>query len=570
MKRNSILFKISALITVLCVLIMTYSAHELYHGWISYQQATELSIVQDVTQNFSDGLKNFMFERGRTNVVLSKEQPISIENSAFLSERRAAADIAFEAGFLAIAKDYPEATEKLQMEYENIKALRSIIDTEAVKPLSQRDVAARKLWFNSCTDYINTVITEINVIRQLSQNNSNISNYFDVVIGSLNFRSIVGNESSIITSAIAGNGIISDEDNDILIFLMGEETQVWSEIENTIEMLDSQNLKAALENVREQYYLRFRPEQKRIIELSQNGQLYEGADKEMADLSVPALDSILNLSNEAVKEIERENELSIKKGLNSFLAGLGQLFACILIVIFVPIYFRNKFVQPLNEIIVTLEDIIEGKVYTQIPHIKRADEIGKLAQGAFMLKNSVIEEQTLKQELEQAVLQLEELSVRDSLTSLYNRRYVNDQLEELTKRYKRNGKVFSVIICDIDNFKSFNDRYGHECGDKVLMHISKQLSTYCGESDVLARWGGEEFLFLLPDTGREGAEAIAERVRAGLENKIYECDFFSLNVTMTFGVAEYSEKEGVFGTVRKADMALLQGKNNGRNQVVVF
>lgn len=573
MKRtvhDSLLLKISTLITVLCLIIMTYSAYGLYLGWTKYQQATKLRTVQDMTQDFSDGLKNFMFERGRMNVVLSKDQSISDENSVFLNERRTAADEAFEAGFSAMEKAFPKETKDLRKDYEYINALRLKIDAEAEKPLYERDVNARILWFKSCTDYINTVVAKINIIRQLSQNDSYISNYFDVVVDSLHFRNIVGNESSVITSAIAGSGTLRNEDDATLLFLRREETQVWSEIEKSVAMLDSEDLNAAFENVRDQYYLKFRPEQERIIELAHNNQLYEGADKEIANLSVPALDSVLNLSDVAVKGIESENQKNIEKGFRSLLAGLCQLLISLLIVIFVPIYFRRKFVHPLNDIILTLKDISAGKVDNQTPHMQRADEIGKLAHGADMLKKSIIEEQTLKQELEKTVLKLEDLSVKDSLTNLYNRRYMTERFEELAKRHKRNGKVFSVIMCDIDNFKCFNDRYGHECGDKVLVHISDQLSAYCRESDILARWGGEEFLFLLSDTSCEGARVLAERARAELESTTYECDLFNLNVTMTFGVAEYSEAEGIQETVRKADMALLQGKNNGSNQVVVF
>ena len=447
--------------------------------------------------------------------------------------------------------------------------LRLKTNEEAEKPLSLRDSNTRELWFDRCTDYINTVITEINVIRQLSQNHINISNYFDAVIYSLYFRSIAGNESSVITSSIAGDSTPSAEDDAKLLFLRGEEKQVWSELEKTIVLIDSQNLTDVLENVRDLYYLRFRPEQERIIELARNNQLYEGADKEIANLSVPVLDSILRLSDEAVKEIESANQQNIEKGLKSLIFGICQSFASILIIILIPIYFRRRFVQPLNDIIITLENISEGKVDSIIPHVQRADEIGKLACGADMLKNSIIEELLLKKELEQTVLKLEELSIKDTLTGLYNRRYIKERFDELVKRYKRNTSVFSVIMCDIDNFKSFNDQYGHECGDKVLVHIAALLSGYCRESDVLARWGGEEFLLLILDTNGEGAGYLAERIRIGLESTTCECDYFSLNITMTFGIAEYSEEEDMQVTIKKADMALLRGKKSGRNQVVI-
>lgn len=568
--RNSILLKISALITILCLIIMAYSAYGLYSGWKSYQKAIELRAVQDMAQNFSEGLENFMFERGRTNVVLSNEQIISKENRAFLNERRGAADEAFEAGFLVMEKAFPDETEKLWKEYEYINTLRIEVDAEAAKPLSERNVKARKIWFDSCTDYINTVINKINIIRQLAQDNSDLSNCFSLIVDSLYFRNIVGNESSIITSAISGKGKLSNEDNDVLLFLRGEEKQVWSQLEKTLAMLDSRDLSAAFEKVQDQYYLGFRLEQDRFIELADKDQLYEGAGKEMANLSVPALDSILQLSDAAVKEIEAVNQKNIENELKSLLVGMAQLFTSILIVIFVPIYFRKRFVQPLNEIIIALDNIRQGKEDTYVPHTKREGEIGKLARGADMLKNSILEEKTLKQEIEETVLQLEELSTKDSLTCLYNRRYMSGQFEELAHCYKKDNTVFSVILCDIDNFKEVNDRYGHECGDKTLVCISELLSSYCRESDVLARWGGEEFLFLLPKTNRKTAKNIAEKMRLELQSADYLCEFNKLNITMTFGVAEYSEGEGIQGTVRKADIALLQGKNSGRNQVVVF
>ncbi len=567
--RNSILLKISALIFVLCLIIMAYSANGLYHGWQSYQQATELRIVQDMTRNFSDGLKNFMFERGRMNVVLSKEAPVSDENKAFLKERRTSADEAFLAGFAAMQKNFPEETEYLRTEYEKVDALRSVADTEADKPLSQRDPGIRERWFGCCSGYIDTVISEINVIRQLSHN-SNISNSFDVVVDSLYFRSIVGNESSIITSAIAGNGKISDEEHAKLQFLLGKEAQVWSELEKTVHILGSDKIKIALENVRDQYYVKFRPEQERILELAIKNQWYDGMDRELANLSVPALDSVLHLSDEAVDQIGIENQKSIQNGLQGLLAGIFQLTTGLFIVVLIPLFFRRKFVQPVTDIISALNEISVGKVEGQIPHTHRADEIGKLAHGAELLKNSITDEQALKRELENSVAKLADLSVKDSLTALYNRRYMAERFDELVKRHTRTGRVFSVIMCDIDHFKSFNDRHGHACGDKVLVHISSQLSAYCRESDVLARWGGEEFLLLLPDTNQEGAMVLAERIRVGLENTKYECERFKLRLTMTFGIAEYREAEDMAGTAKRADLALMKGKRSGRNQVVAF
>ena len=133
--------------------------------------------------------------------------------------------------------------------------------------------------------------------------------------------------------------------------------------------------------------------------------------------------------------------------------------------------------------------------------------------------------------------------------------------------YRRNGRTFSVIMGDIDNFKSINDRFGHDCGDSVLVHVAAILSKHCRESDVLARWGGEEFLFLLPDTDQKGAISLAERIRSNLEEGIFERDVVKEALAMTFGVAEYSSDGDIRDAVRRADTALLRGKMNGRNRV---
>lgn len=89
--------------------------------------------------------------------------------------------------------------------------------------------------------------------------------------------------------------------------------------------------------------------------------------------------------------------------------------------------------------------------------------------------------------------------------------------------------------------KNVNDRYGHDCGDLVLFNVAKLLSSCCREQDVLARWGGEEFLILMPDTNRDGANTLAERIRKELKNKTLQCGDISLKITMTFGIVEYSE-----------------------------
>jgi diguanylate cyclase (GGDEF)-like protein len=381
---------------------------------------------------------------------------------------------------------------------------------------------------------------------------------------------MVGSESSLFTAAISGSNTFSSQDYAELLQMRGESKQVWSEMGCGIRVLDSDRISAAWTEVEDQYYRQFRPQQDRLLDLVLKGQLYEGAGNEIAELSVPALNSILILADSALQEIAIENQKNIKKGLASFISGLLQLLAGILTIILIPVYLKNSLLRPLNKLLDLLGDLSIGQTDVVIPFVKRKDEIGKLAIGVELLQDSIEEEQILKQELQAAVVKLEDLAIKDPLTGLYNRRYMIERLHELENRYELNNSLFSVIMCDIDNFKIINDRYGHDCGDFALLKIAELLARTCREEDDLARWGGEEFMILLPDTDRTTAYAFAERIRQEIDASILQYENIDLKITMTFGVAEYGETLGIEGTIKNADRALLQGKAAGRNRVVVI
>lgn len=172
------------------------------------------------------------------------------------------------------------------------------------------------------------------------------------------------------------------------------------------------------------------------------------------------------------------------------------------------------------------------------------------------------------EELRRKAKELEHLSKTDPLTALYNRRYIIEKMEEERSRFRRYGKKFSLIIVDIDFFKRVNDAWGHDCGDYVLVETAKQLKSLLREQDCLARWGGEEFLILLPETDADGAEVLAERLRQSIEEKTFEYRKKRVAITLTMGVCEYAENISVDEAIRKADNALYEGKNRGRNCVV--
>ena len=156
------------------------------------------------------------------------------------------------------------------------------------------------------------------------------------------------------------------------------------------------------------------------------------------------------------------------------------------------------------------------------------------------------------------------LSVTDCLTNCYNRRFFMQKLEEEIERAKRNENKFSLIMLDIDRFKSINDRFGHNAGDLVLKSMAEMIKNRIRKIDTLARWGGEEFVLLLPDTPVENAARLAEELRESLSRM----DIQGVGrVTASFGVAGYCPGDSVDSLVNKADNMMYEAKAAGRNCV---
>ena len=164
---------------------------------------------------------------------------------------------------------------------------------------------------------------------------------------------------------------------------------------------------------------------------------------------------------------------------------------------------------------------------------------------------------------------LRELATRDSLTGLANRGHLLALAEQEIARAIRAEQPISLVLADIDDFKRINDGYGHDAGDQVLVHASQLFREICRAQDTVARWGGEEFLFLLPATGPQAANEFAERLRRHIAatQVVHEDEQFLFSLSM--GVATLAEGETLESAITRADDALYRSKDGGRNRVTV-
>lgn len=253
-------------------------------------------------------------------------------------------------------------------------------------------------------------------------------------------------------------------------------------------------------------------------------------------------------------ELRTLNEVIVKKSAQE----RAYIFAIILSALLVAIcicgyyYFNKDIVHPLNDMRGKIKQMQGGNY--KFDDTGRADEIG-LLMSAFVDMSNIISS---------TINKLEYTSRTDQLTKINNRIALNEILEKEKYKFDRYSTHCSLILVDADLFKEINDQYGHTTGDKVLVEMATVMQKSIRESDVIGRWGGEEFLIICPNTDIDNARVVAELVR----EKIEQFMFSSVgHRTASFGVSTFNEKQDLVAVIDAADKALYRAKEGGRNRV---
>jgi diguanylate cyclase len=171
--------------------------------------------------------------------------------------------------------------------------------------------------------------------------------------------------------------------------------------------------------------------------------------------------------------------------------------------------------------------------------------------------------QSMMRDLNEA---LKEASTKDALTGIGNRRMLMESLKAETARAERLERPLTVVLADVDRFKSVNDAYGHEAGDKVLVRIANAIRNGVRDYDLCGRWGGEEFMVIMPEIGASDGAGVVERMRQAINGIEMMADDKQLQLSASFGIAERRPGERISDTINRADAALFEAKRNGRNR----
>jgi diguanylate cyclase (GGDEF)-like protein len=217
------------------------------------------------------------------------------------------------------------------------------------------------------------------------------------------------------------------------------------------------------------------------------------------------------------------------------------------------------------------ERLAELQRHNALLHRQMADRAEQLEIARSALGQEVTKRLWAEAELTQADLRLQEQALRDALTGLYNRGYLEESLAREASRARRSERPFGVMMIDIDHFKRFNDTFGHAAGDAVLRRVGQLLLSLARAEDIPCRYGGEEFVLVMSHASPVTLRERAEKLRLGVQGLAIECDGRSVGpITLSVGIAMFPDHgDSGLAVLQAADAAMYRAKAAGRNRVVV-
>ena len=554
----SLQVKLASCIVLISLVLIGFSILLLNNARSNFARMERIEAIHHCDDQLILAIENLAFERGRTYVVLAAAKPIDSTNLAFIQSRRQRGDAAFAAGLELLAAMEPQLVGPLTAEHEKYRRWRERVDIAFNLPVTERDPQLRSEWFAQATYFIEQLRNAFAQLGKREMDAGWFDHYHKYQFNGIEFRLIAGQSASVVTAALNKTGPVTATEYEAYIGLRAQADYLWSRIEaDTLDFVSAKLLEQK-KQVEQTYYQEYRPVQEKMLELARAGQPPRILVPQLTALSVPAMDSIFGLIKQANAEAHEYAMREKQQAAVELQIAVLQFALAVSFAIFILGYFHYRLFRPLQQIVQAQKNIVAGETASFLQmEAARGDEIGLLAQGVTRLQASMLEERRLKD-------RNADLAMTDRLTGLNNRQLLDREIDAMMELADRYQEPLSMILLDLDRFKTVNDQWGHPVGDEVLKRTARLTSEQVRKSDMLIRLGGEEFLIVLPRTGVTGATITAEKIRQVLMNTLHAPAGI---VTASFGVAERNRAESFKNWYKRCDEAMYQAKQTGRNRV---
>jgi diguanylate cyclase (GGDEF)-like protein len=542
--------------------------------WNTYRHGAESVQVVRHIQMAMRVMELLSFERGPANSVLGANETEMPAARARLTQARQNCDQSITDLLDALhgypKHNYPAIVAGIaQLRIELTDARRNI-DNLAKRPLSARTS-------ENISDAVGKMIALIGRPLLATTDLAAIATHADPALRdsiasarlAASLREYAGQIGSQFTAAIATSRPLRADEIIAISKLTGRAEQMRFILDLQLRSYVSDpQMRAALDDVDISYFSEGLPLLNHLLQIGLKSGDYGLSTGGLATIYVPKMKSIVLLRDQIMKDawngaVERTRYARL------VLIGAVALALLALAVFFLLLRtIHKRVVTPVLESTRLFVALANGELDTPIPAPRGSDEISNLFRAMAVFKDSCIARIALEQEREALITQLQATSDTDFLTGLMNRRAFFTQGEAVfavAQRYRHN---LSLILMDVDHFKRVNDEHGHQTGDTALQQVATLCKLMHRKGDILVRYGGEEFLMLLPHTDLEQAATVAEKLRLAIASQsVATASGTTLDLSASFGVAAYAGDDSLEAMIWRADQALYKAKNNGRNQV---
>jgi diguanylate cyclase (GGDEF)-like protein len=518
-------------------------------------------------------------ERGPTIPVLNDGDPPDPARAQRLLVARQASDTAMAEALAALkAANSPLATQaqSLLVQAEGqLRDARAEVDKVAALPVAQRRAPGSTLTRQPINSLFAVIDATFEPITLLSGQAERIHPHLSLPLVGARYaaelREVAGRLGSQFTTPLATQSPLGEAERRDIPLLLGRITQLRQLLMVKARTSEPDaSVREALDQLQRRYMETGLPFIAELTAAGTEGRPYGVESAAFVARYVPEMKSIVELRDRLYESgrLAAEQEVAAARQRMRVNGLIG--LAVVLVELGVFLTLQRRVLLPLLHNTRAMQRVMHGELELALPTGHSRNEVGELQQAVCALRDTSLAKRALQAERERLVDELRLASTTDHLTQLLNRGAFEARAEQLLALAQRSGTPLSLVLFDIDNFKSINDKHGHAAGDAVLRSVAATAAAHFREADLLARYGGEEFIALLPSTSAQGALQLAERLRHLIEAAVHE-DMPDRRVTASFGVHTVvvaTAECSLAGLCRAADMALYKAKQAGRNQVM--